>query len=310
QNTAAGNYSLYNNSSGSSNTSIGYTSLYENTTGGNNTALGFSSLQNNTSGAFNTGTGQGALLFNISGTLNTACGAQALYYTTANSGNTALGAGAGGSFDNANNNTFLGYGARASVANLSNSTAIGATVQVTASDQVRVGDIFVNSIGGTVGWSTLSDGRFKKNVTENIPGLSFIMKLRPVTYNLDISSMNDMYKTSAGKWPEDLKDKSRTDNSKSKNLYSGFIAQEVEQAAGSLGYQFSGVDAPKNAADYYGLRYGEFVVPVVKAIQEQQVIIFSLEKKIEALEIQNQKLKADNESFRKDLEEIKKVLGK
>ena len=29
-----------------------------------------------------------------------------------------------------------------------------------------------------------------------------------------------------------------------------------------------GVDAPKNDKDYYGLRYGEFVVPLVKAVQE------------------------------------------
>ena len=49
---------------------------------------------------------------------------------------------------------------------------------------------------------------------------------------------------------------------------SGFIAQDVEQAANAIGYDFSGVDAPKNENDFYGLRYAEFVVPLVKAVQE------------------------------------------
>ena len=47
----------------------------------------------------------------------------------------------------------------------------------------------------------------------------------------------------------------------------------MELAAESVGYDFSGVDKPKNEDDFYGLRYAEFVVPLVKAIQEQQQII-------------------------------------
>ena len=34
--------------------------------------------------------------------------------------------------------------------------------------------------------------------------------------------------------------------------YSGFIAQEVEASAQSIGYDFSGVDKPKNENDFYG----------------------------------------------------------
>jgi trimeric autotransporter adhesin len=58
---------------------------------------------------------------------------------------------------------------------------------------------------------------------------------------------------------------------KGKMLQTGFIAQEVEVAAKSVGFDFSGVDAPKNENDFYGLRYAEFVVPLVKAVQEQQL---------------------------------------
>ena len=58
-------------------------------------------------------------------------------------------------------------------------------------------------------------------------------------------------------------------------VQTGFIAQEVELTAKKSGYDFSGVDAPKNDKDSYGLRYSEFVVPLVKAMQEQQTLIQS-----------------------------------
>jgi phosphoglycerate-specific signal transduction histidine kinase len=51
-------------------------------------------------------------------------------------------------------------------------------------------------------------------------------------------------------------------------IYSGFVAQDVEKAARALNYNFSGVDAAKSGKDLYGLRYAEFVVPLVKAVQE------------------------------------------
>ena len=51
-------------------------------------------------------------------------------------------------------------------------------------------------------------------------------------------------------------------------VFTGFIAQDVDKAAKSLNYDFSGVDAAKNDKDLYGLRYSDFVVPLVKAVQE------------------------------------------
>jgi hypothetical protein len=66
-------------------------------------------------------------------------------------------------------------------------------------------------------------------------------------------------------------------------FYTGFIAQDVEKAANALHFNFSGVDAAKNENDLYGLRYAEFVVPLVKAVQEQQ-------QQIEILKQQNQLL--------------------
>ena len=71
---------------------------------------------------------------------------------------------------------------------------------------------------------------------------------------------------------------------KQKTIFSGFIAQDVESAAKELGYDFSGVDAPKNANDLYSLRYADFVVPLTKAVQEQQQIITQLQQTIVELQ--------------------------
>ena len=72
-------------------------------------------------------------------------------------------------------------------------------------------------------------------------------------------------------------------------MYTGFAAEEVEKAAKELGYQFSGVDAPKNKDDFYGLRYAEFVVPLVKSVQE---------------------LSAENQQLKKELSEVKELINK
>jgi hypothetical protein len=64
---------------------------------------------------------------------------------------------------------------------------------------------------------------------------------------------------------------------------SGFIAQEVEKAAQEVGYNFNGVHKPENDDDNYSLAYGQFVVPLVKGMQEQQVMIEKQQMQIDAL---------------------------
>jgi hypothetical protein len=73
---------------------------------------------------------------------------------------------------------------------------------------------------------------------------------------------------------------------KGQELQSGFIAQEVEAAALAVGYDFHGVDKPKNENSHYGLRYAEFVVPLVKAVQEQQEVIDAQVERMASMENQ------------------------
>ncbi len=287
-NTANGYRSLFSNSTGIENTASGVNSLYTNTSGYRNTADGFQALYSNTNGNLNTANGCQALYSNTAGTNNTADGFQALYSNVIGSDNTAVGYQALYSNTAGNDNTAIGYMAFSyDPYNLNyyyNSTAIGYNTQVFASNIVRIGDAYVNSIGGNVGWSTLSDARFKSNVQETVPGLDFILKLRPVTYNLNPQAIAAFFKM-----PDSLGNKER-ELAKPNTLQTGFIAQEVESVAKKMGYDFSGVDAPKNENDYYGLRYAEFTVPLVKAVQELQILIDIQDKKISGLEKKIQKL--------------------
>ena len=74
------------------------------------------------------------------------------------------------------------------------------------------------------------------------------------------------------------------EDAKSKILKTGFIAQEVEKVANDIGFDFDGISKPtSDEGTCYSLAYAQFVVPLVKAIQEQQIIIESQQKMIDEL---------------------------
>ena len=291
-NTATGSQTLKFNTTGSHNTAIGNASLMNNTTGSQNTATGAVSLQLTTTGFLNTANGTSALRFNVTGSNNTAMGNAALHNSNGNSNtaigvsalgittvadfNTALGYNAAALFNMGFNNVMLGANSDVNQNGLFNCVAIGESSRCTGSSQVRLGNAFTNSIGGVVGFSNLSDARYKSNIKENVTGLDFIMRLRPVTYQLNLMDIsNKLNANKADQMPEALRE---SVIEQEKTILSGFVAQEVEKAAKDAGYDFSGVEKPKNENDFYALRYSEFVVPLVKAIQEQQEMINELKK--------------------------------
>jgi hypothetical protein len=287
-NTAIGNRSLEDNISGDYNAAFGSLSLHSNSSGYENSALGYLSLASNTDGHANTAIGFESLKTNISGYYNTAIGAFACYYTTSNN-NTSVGYEAGGQHT-FSNSTFVGSHAYPDDNGYTNCMALGYTASVEQSDQVVIGNEDVSSIGGYAGWSNFSDGRFKKNVREDVPGLVFITQLRPITYTLDVESLRtdlDKNRPVILREGEEFRVESPKDRvsreTKEKMVYTGFIAQEVESIARSIGYDFSGVDAPLNPDGHYRLRYAEFVVPLVKAIQEQQAMIEELQEEVKRL---------------------------
>jgi hypothetical protein len=291
-NIAVGNRSLYNNTTGSYNVAIGVQALYSNGTGSDNTAVGFQALAGSTA-SNNSAFGYQALYSNSSGANNTALGYSALYNNSTGSDNVGIGDGAGSYNTTGTENTWVGEGSGPLEANpnLTNSTAIGWYTVSTASNQVVLGNQNVTQIGGYANWSMLSDGRFKKNIQENVPGLEFIMLLRPVTYNLDISGLTSFLNSSqgagaAGRTKAPTAEEQSAMQQKEKMLCTGFIAQEVETAAKKISYDFSGVVVPQDSRGLYGLAYADFVVPLVRSVQQLSNKHDSLSSIVDSLQSQ------------------------
>ncbi|MEI8205161.1 MAG: tail fiber domain-containing protein, partial [Bacteroidota bacterium] len=313
-NVALGNYALYSNVAGSNATAIGYNAMYyansssnsflncnvalgyqalqgssqTSNTGNYNTALGYQTLLVNSTGGANVAGGYQSLFSNTTGNNNTACGTYSLNSNSTGYYNTAVGSSALTNTINGYYNTAIGMSAYPSNTAIVNYTGIGYNVgsATSVNNSVELGNTSVGSIKGQVALTTYSDERIKDNIKANVPGLDFILKLRPVTYNLNIHKQNEiMYK--------DKKDANTDWDGKydiEKITMTGFIAQEVEQASKEVGFDFSGIDKPKSNDGLYGLRYSEFVVPLVKAVQEQQEQITQLKKLVELQQKQIEEL--------------------
>lgn len=139
------------------------------------------------------------------------------------------------------------------------------------------GDVNVLGLYTVSGMFATSDGRFKINVQENVGGLDFIKRLRPVTYNMDAQALDaflnqnrpTLTDSSGNILPNAPADFTEATN----KIHSGFIAQEVEQASLASGFTSSIVSVPSNTNDPYALNYSEIVVPLVKAVQELDSIV-------------------------------------
>ncbi len=327
--TAIGYRALYNNGKvringapafGSFNTAIGAFSMEQNIGGQNNTAVGYKALQNSF-GSANTAVGSGALLdgsgnantaLGVSalngnlGDYNTGLGPQALYYNMFGNNNTAVGASALGNNSSGSANTAIGYQSGIWLpSNVSNVTCIGAQTgwATTSSNQINIGNFSVTWIGGQTGWFHYSDKRIKNDIKDDVPGLAFITRLKPITYHIDLNKQEEI--ANAGKTERNqelvkpIKDWEGKYNIE-KTKMSGFFAQDVEKAAREINYSFNGVHNPKNGG-LYSLDYSAFVVPLVKAMQEQQGIIDTQNEKINRQQQQIDLLVKEMQSLKKDL---------
>ena len=266
QNIGIGRSSLFNNLNSNNNVAIGDLSLYSLQNGFANTAVGISTLFSSTNGSYNTALGANSLL-SSNGNFNTAVGNISQENNDNGNENSSL-----GNFSLSNNvfgndNIAIGANSNTTLGNLSNSGAVGAYTLVNLSDKIRIGATTVTQVEGPVMY-TFSDRRFKNNISEtDVKGLEFIKKLRPVVYNLDTKAVESFLTQNM---PDSVSSKyMNKDFTKSTAIrQSGFIAQEVETAANEVGYNFNGVHIPETKEDNYSLAYAEFVVPLVKAVQE------------------------------------------
>ena len=350
RNVGIGYNALLFNTTGGDNLALGANALFSNTTGGYNIGLGTSALHDNTGshnigigtwamivhkagdfniaigdnamgaahdantvtdGNDNTAVGNSVLAYNI-GDNNSAFGSWSLGTNYSGSCNTAAGYNAllnnvTGSF-----NTAVGYNAGPSsgAQDLTNTTAIGNDATVSTDNSIVIGNPAVTSIGGYAPWTLLSDIRFKKDVVSEDHGLDFIMLLKPITYHMDIQKLN---KFLYGKKADSLFSKASMKEGmakKEKILYSGFSAQQVEEAAQKIGYNFSGIHKPESDRDHYSLDYASFVVPLVKAVQEQQETIEQLKNENTTLRQKDNSGKEEIENLKQQIKEIAERLNK
>jgi hypothetical protein len=309
-NTAVGQRAMYANTTGGDNTACGQNALYSNLEGTSNIAIGYQSLFSSTYGVDNNAIGYQSMYSNVNGHYNVADGYKAFYDNTTGIENVAIGYYALAGSKSGVYLTAVGPNAGVSDTAFSFSSAFGYDATITASNQVRIGDSYTTSIGGFTDWSNISDGRVKKNIKQNVPGLAFINKLQPITYNLDLDAADNIIQrhpgsSSDGEFVQPAAQENVARLAKEKIVYTGFVAQDVEKAAKDLNYDFSGVDPAKNDKDLYGLRYSDFVVPLVKAVQELD--------SIQNLKFKNQNeeiaaLKQQNENLQKQIEELKALI--
>jgi len=297
-NTAVGSAALSANTTGTNNTAVGSMALTSATEALYNTAVGDGSLSATTTGGANTAVGFWAMVANNTGGGNSAFGFSALGENRTGTGNTAIGRGSLGTNTDGSNNTGVGIFTSANPS-ATNATAIGANALVDASNKIRLGDEYVTIVESNGVFNTVSDGRFKYNIKEDVKGLDFIMNLRPVTYQFDAKKQEDFTKgiISAALLNSHAIPAAYNENNGIKRT--GFIAQEVEAAAQKTGFDFDGVKTPATDKQYYSLSYASFVVPLVKAMQEQQQVIDALKK-------QNELLQQQNEAIIKRLEALEK----
>ena len=271
-NTAVGSKTLMMNTQGIDNVAIGYEALLNNTTGENNVAVGWQSLVDNTTGYENVAMGSAALGHTSTGVDNVGIGPSALWDNVTGSDLTAV-----------------GDDAKTTVDGLTNASAFGSHAFVGSSNTIQLGNSATTLVSSTGNFVTTSDGRFKFNVQEDVRGVDFIMRLRPVSYQLD-GRMLDEGQMPAG--VSRISPAMLASYERAKALRrTGFIAQEVEKAAQDCGYEFAGVVRPQNERDHYSLNYQAFIMPMVKAMQEQQKVIASLQsenaelkKRLDAIE--------------------------
>ena len=147
--------------------------------GSDNTAVGYNAFNGSPRvyGSFNTAVGSKSLsVINESISANTAIGYEALKNTT-NDSNTAVGYLSGTTNTSGTNNTLIGKEANVGANNLNNATALGYNAIVSSNNTVRIGNDYVTTIVGRVGWSSTSDIRLKKDIVDTKYGLNTVCLL-------------------------------------------------------------------------------------------------------------------------------------
>jgi cytochrome c5 len=252
-NIAIGEQALYstqcsNSFSGNYNVAIGPRASKKNVSGNYSVAVGYETLFNNTTSGYNTAVGYQALT-STTQTANTAVGYTAGYNISTGDSNTCVGSSAGGNLTTGANNTCLGYNAQSSSATINNT--------------VTLGDIYIATLRcATTSITAISDVRDKKDVVDIPAGLSFVEKLRPVSFKWAMRNLSDDPKFT-GK--QDIPE-------------FGFIAQDLQSVQAETGITVPNLVMDDNP-DRIEAAPSALLPILIKAIQELTARVKELEAK-------------------------------
>ena len=220
--------------------------------GNRNTAIGYQIMPSLTSGSGNIGMGYKNLQALTTGDYNVSIGNKAVGSSdgdalTTGSKNTLIGMQAGKDITTGSNNTVIGYNADVSSATISNTITLGDTNITTLRCNVT-------SI------TSLSDMRDKTNIADLDGASNFIKNLEPVSFD----------------W-------ARRDNTLQGVQSHGFLAQQLQSAQESTGYQVPGLVFDDNP-DKLEASYGNLLPTIVAALKDALTEIDELKAKVAALE--------------------------
>ena len=209
------------------NTAVGYAAGHDITTGTYNTLVGYGTGEKVTTGTYNVGLGDNALPTTTTGQRNISIGRYAGYGLTTATDNVLIGYAVGYANGNANQLTGSGnvmvggYNAPAAAANV-NTIVIGHSLtgkgNYTGMINSSAGGVYQGNNSSS--WSTTSDQRLKKNITDSSIGLAEINQIQ--VRNFEYKTKDDLSEIEAdGLCENDIVDKS--------GVQVGAIAQEIQE---------------------------------------------------------------------------------
>ena len=189
--------------------------------------------------------------------------------------NTCLGTNAGDTIGNGAYNVMLGNNTDVSAQNAQYQYVLGYNITATAQNQFTFGkasNIVQNEFDTDAAWTRTSDVRKKRNIKNDILGLDFINKLKPVTFQWKPSN----------EFPKEWNEYSEENNMDLDTTMHGMIAQDVKQALDDVGVDtFGGWKEREDGSQVISREM--FVTPLIKAVQELTEIVKSQQKEIEEL---------------------------
>ena len=288
-NTAVGTSALESLSSGVQNTAVGRNAGAAITSGGNNAVLGFEALRFANASSRNIAIGATAMYTCVQSSDNVAIGYESLYAlspsgTPSNGFNVAIGPYSGRSATSATSSVIVGYNAGYFITTGNRNTCLGPYAGhniSTGSGNISIGGL--NAAGGNnpvfsittqsnyismgtgavtnayvqVAWTVVSDARDKTDFAPVPHGLDFVTKLKPTAYRFKESR-----DATEGHGP----------------LRYGFKAQDILELEGDNPVV---IDAGTPEKLYFNDQ--NLLAILVKAVQEQQVIIDQLKADVAAL---------------------------